>query len=213
MKNNFYVYAYLRNKDSKTAKAGTPYYIGKGIDNRAFVKHHGSKPPPLECIIFLKENLSEQEALDLEIKLIAEYGRKDLNTGILNNKTNGGEGLKNPSLITRKKLSEAKRNESNETKLKRSIAAKNRIRHPLSEETKKKISKANSGRKREEKAKKKMSIAAKGKLKTKETKEKIKKKLKNRPKPISVCPTCGKSGGISAMIRWHFDNCKHLKGN
>lgn len=213
MKNNFYVYAYIRSRDSKTATAGTPYYIGKGIDNRAFVKHHGIKPPLPECIIFLKENLFEQEALDLEIKLIAEYGRKDLNTGILNNKTNGGEGLKNPSLTTRKKLSEAKRNESNETRLKRSIAAKNRIRHPLSEETKKKISKANNGRKREEESKKKMSIAAKGKLKTTETKEKIKEKLKNRPKPISVCPICGKSGGASAMVRWHFDNCKHLKGN
>lgn len=25
----YYVYAYVRSKDSKTAKAGTPYYIGK----------------------------------------------------------------------------------------------------------------------------------------------------------------------------------------
>jgi hypothetical protein len=26
----FYVYDYIRSKDSKTAKAGTPYFIGKG---------------------------------------------------------------------------------------------------------------------------------------------------------------------------------------
>jgi hypothetical protein len=23
-----------------------------------------------------------------------------------------------------------------------------------------------------------------------------------------ACPHCGKSGGISAMKRWHFDNCR-----
>ena len=28
------------------------------------------------------------------------------------------------------------------------------------------------------------------------------------PQPILTCPHCGKSGGISAMKRHHFDNCK-----
>jgi hypothetical protein len=36
-KNNFY--AYIRSQDSITAKAGTPYYIGKGCGMRAFKKH------------------------------------------------------------------------------------------------------------------------------------------------------------------------------
>lgn len=42
MSNNiyqYYVYAYLRKHDSKIAKAGTPYYIGKGRDGRAYKKH------------------------------------------------------------------------------------------------------------------------------------------------------------------------------
>ena len=30
---------------------------------------------------------------------------------------------------------------------------------------------------------------------------------KRKPKPLVTCPQCGKTGGISAMTRWHFDNC------
>jgi hypothetical protein len=213
MKNNFYVYAYIRSKDSTTAKAGTPYYIGKGSKERAFSKHHNSPPPKKNYIVFLEQNLSEVGALALERRYIKWWGRKDLGFGILNNKTDGGEGITNPSTITREKLSNAKRNESAETRLKRSIAAKNRLRNPCSIETKEKISKSNVGRKRLDESKKKMSDAAKGKIKSIETKEKIKKKLENRPKPVTTCTKCGKVGGISAMIRWHFNNCKNIKEN
>ena len=61
-----------------------------------------------------------------------------------------------------------------------------------------------------------------------ETKNKIKMAKANRPKPILsdagrqaiiaaargrkhtliTCPHCGKTGGATAMPRWHFDNCK-----
>lgn len=36
--------------------------------------------------------------------------------------------------------------------------------------------------------------------------EEIKKK-KRKPKPVATCPVCGVSGGISAMTRFHFNNC------
>jgi hypothetical protein len=161
--NTYYVYAYLRSKDSMTAAAGTPYYVGKGTGNRAFVKHGRIPVPEKDHIVFLKENVSESEAHDYEIELIAKYGRKDLGVGILNNQTNGGEGISNPSQSTRNKLSDAKRNESAETRYKRSIAAKNRVRSPISEETKKKISAANTGKTRSDEAKSKMSNAKLGK--------------------------------------------------
>lgn len=179
---DFYVYAYIRDKDSSTSKSGTPYYIGKGTGNRAFAKHYAPIPTDKSNIIFINQNLTEQQAHNLEIELIAKYGRKDLGTGILHNRTSGGEGISNPSLATREKLAYAKRNESPETKLKRSIAAKNRLRSPLSEETKQKISNSNSGRKRSAETKEKMSNIAKGRSLSAEHKEHISKTLMGKPK-------------------------------
>jgi len=82
----YYTYAYLR-------KDGTPYYIGKGKEFRAYVKEHGSVYPPKDKsrIIFLYKNISENQALAFEIFWIAVYGRKDKGTGILRNKTDGGD--------------------------------------------------------------------------------------------------------------------------
>jgi group I intron endonuclease len=85
--NRFYTYAYLREDR-------TPYYVGKGTGKRIYSKRKNiSLPKDKSRIIFLKQNLTEEEAFKHEIYMIAVFGRKDLGTGILHNKTNGGDGI------------------------------------------------------------------------------------------------------------------------
>jgi hypothetical protein len=101
--NRFYTYAYLREDR-------TPYYIGKGSGNRIYDNDGRpcKKPKDKSRIIFLKQNLTEEEAFKHEKYMIAVFGRKDLGTGILHNKTNGGDGSSGwiASEETRRRMSE-----------------------------------------------------------------------------------------------------------
>jgi hypothetical protein len=88
MENQFYTYAWLREDR-------TPYYVGKGVKNRAYRPHRRGNnyisAPHKDRILFLKKNLTEFDAYKHENYIISILGIKE-NGGILINMSYGGEG-------------------------------------------------------------------------------------------------------------------------
>jgi len=178
----YYIYFYLRDDF-------TPYYVGKGKGYRAYDKNHSIHPPEdKNRIVFIHQELSELQAFILERYYIRWFGRKDNHTGVLRNKTDGGEGtsgfLQTEEHIN-KRINQYKgknhwtygQTHTDEYKTKMSLSLRGKNKEPKSDEHKKKISNT----------------------------------LKGKPifyKEV-ICPHCGKIGKENNMYRWHFDRCKH----
>jgi hypothetical protein len=173
----------------------TPIYVGKGKGKRAYI-HLGNgctnailrskilhiRESKLEPIIFfVKENLSCQDALDLEKQLIKEYGRICNDSGILCNFTEGGEGTDGykHNINTLELFSKQRRGKKQTqaqyaancnriiTKEHREKISKSQIGiDRLSPETRKIIAEKNRGRKASELTRLKMSLQRKGKKQT-----------------------------------------------
>jgi hypothetical protein len=95
-----YVYRHIR------LDVNQPFYIGIGSDSlfkRAFESKSNRRNSIWNKIVsktsyrveILFENLSWEEACIKEIEFISLYGRKNINTGVLCNLTDGGEGTLN----------------------------------------------------------------------------------------------------------------------
>ena len=170
-----YVYAYLRVD-------GTPYYIGKGTGKRAWTKGKGEVRKPIDerRIVIIERNLSQVGSLAIERKLIRWYGRLDKKTGILRNKTDGGDGGNGAKFGS--KLSAA-------TKTKISNAHKGKKRGPMSIISKNKLSESLKGknlgkiRTKEQKAAMALkNIGIKKQPHTEQTKQKIREALLGKHK-------------------------------
>jgi hypothetical protein len=173
--NIYYVYAYLRADN-------TPYYIGKGKEKRAWIhcKNDIIHPPAdVSKIVLLETNLSEIGALALERRYIRWYGRKDIGTGILRNRTDGGDGTTghNPRPFT----TEHKKNLSK--------AWEKRRLTPVSPETRKKLSSSRQGKPSPNKG---LAVGHN----------------KGKKLATYKCIYCGIETTGGNLQRWHNDNCK-----
>jgi hypothetical protein len=209
--NKFYVYALLDERkpgdysyeidDIVIDLSYEPFYIGKGTGNRMVIHE---KLALIESNTTIKDNkirkiwsegkkviktkildqLDENTSLELEIKLIKEIKRKE-EGGPLINLTDGGDGLKNPSLEVRQKISESSKNriitEETREKLRKNWFSK------LSRLERIRISRGISLEEAQiinDEISNKIGSYIKGSKHSNETKQKISSSMKGIPKPI-----------------------------
>lgn len=194
-----YVYRHIRLDTNE------PFYIGIGSDanySRAFTKRSRNqfwfnitKKTEFAVEIIL-DNLSWEQACLKEIEFILLYGRRDINTGILVNMTNGGDGALG--------MIPYKRTKYHLEKIRQINLGKSMI-----DEVKVKLKEANVGKKASDETREKMSNFHKGKKFSKETLQKLSER--NRGKKRSI--ECIKKISESKTGKKHSELTKKKMSN
>lgn len=157
-------------------------------------RHSVGIPSDVSRIVFLETNLSNVGACALERRYIRWYGRKDTGVGILQNKTDGGDGGDTSLYIDYTKSYRGKGQTYEERfgsqiaeKLRKSRTETNLRRGSRSETTRSRISET---RKRKYKE---------GQLTGSPSQE------------LQTCPHCNKTMTFGNSRRWHFNRCREIK--
>lgn len=166
--NDFYVYEWYVRDTMEV------FYVGKGKNDRYLeTKRRNKMFRDMYCthncdVRKIKENLTEQEAFDLEEQTIKYY--KENTSYRLSNQTDGGSGGNTRKYYNRQQLREYSKRASLKRKGKINLGENNGmygkswVQNKSEEEVKQiieKIRQSNIGKKRSEEARKKMSISAK----------------------------------------------------
>lgn len=219
--NGYYVYAYIRTRDSANGKAGTPYYIGKGKDVRAIDKHSIPIPKDPSKIIVIADGLTELWSFLLERFLIKMHGRIDNKTGILHNRTDGGEGASGriyiPTVEAIEKMRKSKTGKplSRESIIKREETRRRNSNHLQTPESIAKMvesKKDNIGWTNGIENKRCKQCPGDGWYLgyTPSSEERVKRSVAHVGKPhkqrLFECQHCGKQTTKTNLIRWH-KNC------
>lgn len=200
---------------------GTPIYVGKGKNNRAFSHLRPSTKTHLGyllrkrlrqgCIIkpTIHIEVDEKTALNMERFWISFYGRKDLKEGTLFNLTDGGDGSTRCSPLKGIKTGPNKKKgrkgpHTAEHIKNAKLARKGKGTGP-------------NGRKGIKTGKSSWNSGKKLGPLTDVIKAKISKKLKGKkigkrekpsaPREKVICPHCQLEGYLCNMVKTHFDNC------